>query len=268
MPAPAERPSALLEIQRWLASVILTGRTPPAVDLGERLLASSPAVAVDRLGAHVGGYPARLREALHEAFPAVARSVGETAFAELVGRYLPKVPAGIYNLSETGSALPEFVKDDSLGRERPYLSDLACLDWAVHVAFHAHERAPLGADAFAGWKLERFARAVLEIQPSLTIVHSGWSILGVWKHRYAKPGEPIPAVAARAETLIVHREGFRVICRPAEEGEAETLTALRSGRSLGQAMDELAKTRIRAESVSDAFARWMHAGLVTGCRLA
>jgi hypothetical protein len=33
-------------------------------------------------------------------------------------------------------------------------------------------------------------------------------------------------------------------------------------------MEELAETRIRAESVSDAFARWMQAGLVTGCRFA
>jgi hypothetical protein len=225
-------------------------------------------VAIDRLGAHVGGYPARLREALDEAFPAVARALGQTAFAELVGRYLPEVPGGIYNLSDTGAGLPAFLKDDSLARERPYLADLADLDWAVHTAFHAHERPALGVEAFGGWALEQFARAVLELQPSLAVVRSGWSVFGVWRQRYAEPGEAMPVVARRPETLVVYREGFRVLCRPAEDGEAETLEALRSGRTLGQAMDELAKTRVRPESVSDSFARWMHAGLVTGCRLA
>ncbi len=267
MSEPPSTTDALREIQRWLAAAVLAGAPPAATEVDARLSARTPTVAIDRLGAYIGGYPARLREALAEAFPALQRVLGDARFGELVLRYLTEVPAGIYNLSDTGARFPEFLVSDAMGREQPHLPDLARLEWAVHTAFHAHERPPLEPDAFAGWKLEDFARTALEFQRSLAVVRSSWTVLGLWQQRYAAAGSGDAEIAARPQTIVVHREGFRVLCRLAEENEVEALDPLRRGRTLGQTMAELAGEGASGQSVTEAFARWMRAGLVIGYRL-
>ena len=87
----------LADHQRWLASLILEPErlVGDATDAVRPVTLDDVEAARSRLGAYVNGYPARLGEALAEAYPAVRVVVGDDTFRALVERYRPAVPVGM-----------------------------------------------------------------------------------------------------------------------------------------------------------------------------
>jgi len=220
---------------------------------------------VERLGAHTGGYPARIREALLESYPAVEHVVGAATFGELVRRYLPQVPYGIYSLGDVGRAFERFLGTDELGRTLPFLPDLARLEWSVQCAFHARLVAPLDPAPLAGWSVERWNEAVLTFQPGVTLVASEWPIVDIWRAR-EKPIEEISIeLEGRPQCAFIHRVGFRVACTAVDGTHAEALASLLRGDSLGAAMRTVERCGGGAEAVSAWFAAWMRDGIIVSC---
>jgi len=78
----------LAELQRSLTARVLDRQVTDRPDVAIENFVSVPA-GVDvstRLGVYTGGYPARIAEALIEAFPAVAKILGDGSLASLVER--------------------------------------------------------------------------------------------------------------------------------------------------------------------------------------
>jgi len=98
---------------------------------------------------HARGYPARLHEALEDAFPAVAHIVGHSAFHALTERYLTQRPPLYYNINDAGAGLPRFLRTDALVSDLPFLPDLAELEWSLVDAFNAHTGPPIDAAQLA-----------------------------------------------------------------------------------------------------------------------
>ena len=127
------RPS-LAELQRALAARIVAGEGP---DLDDWICVPSEADLATRVAVYVQGYPARIREALHETFPAVAHIVGDESFAALADRFARGVPADLRNLNLVGAALPAYLESDRASDDLPFLPALAELEWAVDRCFHS-----------------------------------------------------------------------------------------------------------------------------------
>jgi len=147
MNTPSKSGPLLHVVQQHLAALILSGTqdssTPESSAL-DALIAGPPRGSVgERLHIYAGGYPARLEEALHESFPAVAHVLGDGAFHGLVRRYIAAVPLRSYNLNDVGAELPRFLEADELTKDLPFLPDLARLEGHVARAFHAHDRLAL-----------------------------------------------------------------------------------------------------------------------------
>jgi hypothetical protein len=254
-------PRSLREAQRWLAGVILAGDAEAA---GPGPLASPPRGTIaDRLHAHVDGYPARVREALAETFPAVAHLAGDAAFDALTRRYLPHVPAGGYGLGDVGGVLPDVLRDDPLGAELPFLADLARLEWAVHRAFHAHLASPFDPRVAAGWTPDDWAAARVRFQPGTVCIASPWPIRTLWEARRTPREEIDVVIEGRPEKGLVHRVEHRVACTPVEDAEAVVLARLLGGATLGEAVAGLAAED--AERVGGWTASWAARGLVVAC---
>jgi len=263
---------SLAEHQRWLASLILE---PERLD-GDVSGALRP-IALDdveaarvRLGAYVGGYPARLVEAMEEAFPALLTILGNDAFRALVHRYRVAVPKGIYNLSEVGRNLPAFLVTDESTLRLPFLADLATLERACLCAFHAFEQAPMDPAAVAGWGLEEWGGALLSFQPAVAVVRSEWPVLDLWNLRNTPPEARRRidlALAGRPQSVLVRREGLGVLCELVSPAQGQVLEALLGGARLGEAMDGLAGLCDEPLDVGIWFAEWRARGLIVDCRL-
>jgi hypothetical protein len=222
--------------------------------------------AIERLRAYTSGLPARMFEALSQDHPALEHVIGSNAFRGLVHRYLPHVPTGIYNLNDVGSSFPEFLSGDDLVRAYPFAADLARLERAVRLAFHAREGTPLDAATLAGWTLQDWSVAVLDFQPSVAVVTSTWPIRDIWLARYTPIEEIDITLEGRPDRVLVHRSGYDVVCESVGEDEAWALEELLARRSLGDVAEGLVARRGDPDDVGSCFARWQARGMVTGCR--
>jgi hypothetical protein len=263
----------LADHQRWLASLILDPEP-----LERDAAAAVAPVAIDdvelarrRLGAYVGGYPARLHEALDEAYPAIHNIVGHDTFAALMRRYRATVPEFIYSLSDVGRELAAFLASDPLHDRLPFLADLAKLEWCVLRAFHAFEREPFDTTPLAAWSTQQWHAARFEFQPAVAIIESAWPICDLWNVRDTPRDQIDVEVVGRPQAVLVRRAGFDVHCEIVERLEAHLLVRLVAGAPLGEALDDLAdgsSTTAEAGDTLDVgtwFARWAAAGMITRC---
>lgn len=254
-------------MQTWMASIVLQPRrlqpdlAHPA-GFGRWLLPADPSAAADRLGAYIGGYPARIRESLEETFPAAERVVGRDEFTSLTERYLRRGPLASYNLNDAGAGLPEFLRRDPLSIKLRFLPDLAELEWQITRAFHAQQVEPLDPKIVASWSAEEFPFVVLHFQPAAAVVVSDAPIRRIWLAARETDGPIDVCRPARWTYTLVWRAGFSVRCDAVTAGEARTLMGLMSGRMLGEVTEGLSR-RIPLARVSQWFARWMSMGLVT-----
>jgi hypothetical protein len=278
-------PDANLEtIQGWMAACVSPLTPADAAEAAAARLEASLRlpVAADpevRLGVYVNGFPARIREALAETFPAVAHVVGPRAFTALGERYVAAVPLRSWNLNDAGDGLPRFLASDELSSRFAFLPDLAELERQVSRAFHAREAAPLDPAPLAAWPLERWERAAFRFQPSVCVVRSPWPIHDIWEARDTELAEIYIDLRDRPQNVLVHRTGLTVRCKTVADGEALALEELLAGRPLGRALEKLAafpltlspSTSLRtglskgepAEAVFEWFAGWMRLGLIT-----
>jgi hypothetical protein len=257
---------SLRDTQRWLAGVILDPAPLEAgrLDASGRLAADA-ATARLRLGAYAGGYPARLEESLTETFPALRHVLGADTFHRLVHRYLPHVPAGIYNLNEVGANLPAWLAGDELAGAVPLGADLARLELAVQGAFHATLLPAFDPAPLAAWTLEAWDRAVLRVQPGVALVRSPWPIHDVWEAR-TQPRDTIDIVVeGRPQDVLVYRVGFRVAADVVATDEATLLELVLAGATLGGAMTRLETSGIAGDAVTRWLTGWVSRGLLAGC---
>jgi hypothetical protein len=255
---------SLHETQRWLARIILD---PGAVETGaldaSDTLAHDADTARIRLGAYTDGYPARLEEALAEAFPALRRVLGDEIFHGMVERYVPAAPAGIYNLNDVGAPLPAWLASDQVARAVPLAPDLARLELAVQRAFHATLLPPFDATPLASWGPEEWDGAIVRFQAGVALVRSAWPIHDVWQAR-TQPRDTSD-LAAEPQNVVVARAGFRVTATLTAADEAMLLERLLAGERLGPALGTLEASGVAGETVTAWFAGWVRRGLVAAC---
>ena len=261
----SERAPALRDLQRWMAARISPLAPTDAADaLDDWIAGPSEAATSERLDIYVNGYPARIYESLHEAFPAVAHVVGGHAFGELTERYIARVRPRSYNLNHVGESLVAFLAADALSADYPFVPDLAALEWRVTRAFHSFESKPIDPTSLASWTMRDWETAVLHFQPAVALVRSAWPILDVWRHRETPPDEIDLSLEGRAQNVLVYRTGTSVHCIEIESAHAQALAGLLAGGRLGDVTRELSEQDVEGDAVSSWFATWMRDGMIVG----
>jgi len=251
---------SLQELQQWMKSRIATGRSPAAEEMSI-LNPQGGAPGTARLAVYGEGYVVRIREALAEVFEAVRHLLGSTEFAVLAADYAKRHPSTDYNLSLAGRHLPEYLADSVHGRRLPFLSDLACLEWAISQAFHAFDQPPLDPARLASLPLDAWARARLVFQPSVAVVSSSWPIVDLWEARTV-PRERIGIdLVDRPQRALITRHGEHVRCERVDPSQAQLLTGLLSGRALGEVCAEL-EASDEPPPVAAWFSTWAGHGLL------
>ncbi|MBI2104061.1 MAG: putative DNA-binding domain-containing protein [Candidatus Omnitrophica bacterium] len=255
----------LAEVQRWVKSRLRPGGDSPPGVPSDLLNPQRGTPGAERLAVYAGGYVARIRQSLAEAYEAIRHVAGERAFTEMSRGYADRYPSQHYNLSLAGRHLAAFLADWPLTSTLPFLPDLARLEWAVREAFHAFEAPPIDPRRFAQLPLEAWDRARVVFQPSIGLVASAWPILDIWAART----QPRPAVdidlISRPQRVLVFRQGLEVRCELVDERQHAVLEGLLAGRPLGAVCGELAAQAGDAPPVADWFAGWAARGLIIGC---
>jgi hypothetical protein len=212
------------------------------------LVSETPALGRKlRLAVYADAYFARLLEALEHDFPSVRSALGPDAFRDLAAAYAQANPPSSPNLTDLGERLPEFVQADP----RPWLPELAALDWHALLALYSDRGTPLDRQALAARPPSDWPRLRFEFSPSLRLLRTGWDV-----DRVRAGKAKAPRRAARALAIWRDEEWVRVERLP--PAEADALEALRAGLTLSEA----------CESAYPPLDRWFSLGWLTGANLA
>jgi len=256
---------SLADLERALAARIVEG---DRADLDSWICVPAEADPAARVAVYVGGYPARIREALRETFPAVAHILGGGSFAALAARYAKAVPADLRNLNFVGAALPAYLESDRAADDLPFLPALAELEWAVERCFHSDLQPAFEPSTCAGWSMEDWERATIGFQSGLALVCAPWPLRELRETRDRDRSEIDVDLVGRYDRVLVYRRGFDVVVESIGKAEAEAIGSLRNRERLGEVTTKLAGLGADADSVVGFFGRWVSLGLVVSCELA
>lgn len=239
------------------------------------ILSDSRASGEERLEIYSGAYGERLFESLNADFPATALIPD---FRELVEGYLRAHPPREASLSDAGSAFSAWLaRRGRRGAVRPWVAELAALEWAVLESFYAGEGedvdlAVLGAVPGCDW-----ARVRCELSPSVRLLKHRYAVEGLWRLRKDPVGFRKAARGVRMlrtpQRLCLWRDrrhaafhaGVTVVSL--EPAAFALLHALSKGRSLGSvcALVERAHKTTPAQ-IQSWFASWIVSGVISSVR--
>jgi hypothetical protein len=243
--------------RRFFALISAPASARPAdaeAAINSMIVGDARASAAERLDVYAGMYFFRIRDVLREYFPKLAALLGEDDFEELAADYLAAHPSTHPSLRYVGRALPGFVVGHAAARERPWLAELAALEWARLDVFDRADVPPLAREALAALPPEAFADLALRAVPACELVPARHAIEETWRSL-----EPPPAAPA-AHALLVWRRDVTVHHRPLEPDEADTLALVRAGTTFGALCAHLGERREPADAAQLAaglLARWL-----------
>jgi hypothetical protein len=210
--------------------------TPPKADAtprGQRQPAPRHIQTVEVLN-----QPARAVENLIRRFPAVLRMAGREMFNILARSYMQREGAAAAPVADDfGGDFPAFLEDCHTASNLPYLPDLARFEWMRWKAWLAPARASLSGKHLCAVPPRLAPRLIFEIQPSLGIIASPYSIVSIWE-TYTADDETRRKSRGRGwEEAMVVRVDAAVRIRRMPPGAYQFIDKIRKGATLIAALE-------------------------------
>ena len=179
-----------------------------------------------------------LTAALASTFPVVCRLVDRRFFAYAADAFIRRHPPTGPCLFEYGAELAPFLADFPACRHLAYLPDVARLEWAMNVAAHAEDVAPLATSALADVEPGRAGMLRFGFDPSLTLLTSPWPIDRIWlANQDETRAEATVDLTAGGVNLEVRRQQDVVGFRALTGADYAFRRALVDGEPLGAAAE-------------------------------
>lgn len=175
-----------------------------------------------------------LVEALRRRFPVIERLVGAEFASAMFGAFVRAHPPRSPLMMEYGDRMPGFLETFPPVAGLPYLADMARLELARGVAYHAADAEPLDRTALADAAGRAPETLRLRLHPSVQVLTSSHPVHRIWSMN--QPGAtPRPLADAGAESVLIARSGLTVLTLPLTAPAARFLTVLLAGGSLAEA---------------------------------
>lgn len=252
---------SLPELQRWMREV-LTHRRGVARALAQKegprylhVIGQTPELnRAERLSIYGEGYFLRLVDCLGANYETVKNVLGADLFDTLCRDYLARYPSRYKYIDGVGAELPAFIKRHAAAKGRPYLTELAALEWAVHEALYADDVPPLKPEKLAGLPPEQWAHARLAIDPSVRLLQLNWPLDELWRNgKWRKRREKV--------LLLVYRRDDKLVRIPRlTPVQFRLLESLQAGYTLEKSLRKLPKQT----PVKQWFNDWAARGVIRG----
>jgi len=243
-------------------------------DIVEHIVSMENANNEQRMNTYTNAYYGRLVETLAGDYPAVQALLGETAFTALCHDYIQAHPSTHYSLRWFGRHLQAFLADAPQTRDRPYLAELADLEWTFVNSFDAANAEVLDETAAAGIAPQAWPGITIAFHPSVHLVDYHWNIIDLWRTVRDQQEVPSPEALPEASSCLIWRQDLTTRYRILETDEAEALRAALQGASfaglceivthiLPDAEDENGQLEIALRSAG-LLKTWLSEGMVAG----
>lgn len=208
------------------------------------------ALPAERIGVYAGMYLERIAQALAEVYPKLAAAVGDDVFRALVAEYVRVRPPAHPMLQRAGSHFPRFVASHALGAARPWLAELARLEWARFFAVDAPDSAPLRDEQLRALDAKRLAELPLRLVAAHAIVESRYAVDTLWRKIHDSAAWR-PAARPRARSILVWRRDLIVLHRRLTSFETRIVRLAQAGATFGDACALAAGSRLPVAQASE-----------------
>jgi len=250
--------TTLADVQHAFTRSLLDRTAPVSAEIR----GASRRRAERRFAVYRNNVAASLAAALAARFPVVKRLVGDAFFRAMAHVYatseLPRSPVMLYY----GETFPAFIDDFAPARPIPYLGDVARIEMARGLAYHAADATPLDADAFAALPADRLDGLRVTMHPSLSVITSNHPIYSIW-HVNQDPERFVPVPLRASEAVLISRPHLRVRTQCITHGDAAFIRALAAGLTLAKALD-VAQNDVPAFNASASLTVLIGAKIVIG----
>jgi hypothetical protein len=213
------------DVQAAFAVGLLSGAVPDGVT------ARNPDEVQRRFNVYRNNVSHSLTAALATKFPVIARLVGDAFFAQMArvfaDTHRPQSPV----LMLWGDAFPDFLAQFPPLAGFPYMADVARIEVARGVAYHAADMTPMTAQA-----LQALAAAggddTLPLHPSVQVLVSDHPVVTLWRSH--QPGQtPVNLSGLGPECALILRDrALDVAVHAISRGDATMIAALQTGATL------------------------------------
>jgi hypothetical protein len=225
-------------------AAMVSGRPAPQL---ERFLSDpgAPGLKVYRNNVAKGA-----AELLAQAYPAVARLVGDRFFTAMAVAFRDSRPPQSATLALYGEGFDAFIERFGAAASLPYLPDIARLDRAWLMAHHAADRPVLRTADLAGWDGEALAGLRLRLHPGATVLAFQLPAYSIWRTNREDASVMRVGLTAGPETALVWRREGAVRHRRTSAGQHVLISAIRSGAPLHAAAQAAASRAGATDPVS------------------
>ncbi|MCU7929764.1 MAG: DNA-binding domain-containing protein [Candidatus Thiodiazotropha sp. (ex Codakia rugifera)] len=230
---------SLADLQRSFCDALRSPNAPPDTLLDELL---DDGLALQRFNVYRNNFIVLNGDALSEMYPVIKRLVGDSAFRLLASAYVRKYPPMERALLVYGKDFPEFLASIPELSTLHYLKDVARLEYAWTVAYHAEDVERLEEHQITALPAEHFELLHLRPHPSMYLLHSEYPVYRIWEVNQSEDSEEVISLDDGPTHLVIIRPGARVETRVVSIGAFTLLQKLGSGETIGDAY--IAATRI------------------------
>ncbi|WP_435659839.1 HvfC/BufC N-terminal domain-containing protein [Leisingera caerulea] len=201
-----------------------------------------------------------LTEAMHSAFPVIAKLLGKQNMDGLAGLYLRQHPPSSPLMMFYGGHFPAFLEGMEQLKHLGYLGDVARLELALRRAYHAADAAPIAPEALGALAPDTLLNTRLELAPAVQVLRSPWPIHAIWRYN-TEDGAPKPE--PQAQDVLITRPEFDPIPQILPPAGAVWISALMAGATIGEATEHAA-AEDEAFDLGATLALLLQGGAVTG----
>lgn len=256
----------LAELQRAFQARILAGQTGIEAQLQRRDSADFD----ERLATYVGGYRARLVEALGTTYAALRATLGDDEFDRLMRVHIEATPSVHPSVRYYGAGVAGLLHQEFPGAGGATLIDLARWEWLLADVFDAADDEPLGLEALAGIPPESWGGVCFRFRASLRRADTHSNAVDYWRAANALIPAPQGFVTAPRAHWILWRRGLSTFFRSVDAVELVALEAALAGEGFAAICERLAdcvgedQAALRAASL---LRGWLTEELITGLAL-
>lgn len=202
-------------------------------------------------------YRVRLTQVLNDHFSAIHFLLGDQEFMALCNDFIYAQPSRHFDLGQFGGLLPAFIHSHSSGVERPFLEQLAELEWELNQIFH--QALVPGNDLSLMQSAADPGALCFEFIPSLRLWHSPYALFDLWN--LSKNADKVFEIQA-PQSLISYKNQQGVRVSRLKGIQIPLFEKLLAAQSLDQAFSKLETNADSGSEIAELFALLKQEALV------